>query len=179
MSKTQIHFFATRDDLLRVLSILEADSAVKYTLAGLLESADLVQYRRACDIPGLGVARSGVSVLGAFWLITPSDVVVMNAAVPQRDGGIRYSVGPRENPKSIILRPGGRFGDNAVVAGELGTTKANTEAIQLFRICARGFKNHFRVIRSNYVGIEAMALLTRGVRLTADIRTPTEYDLRP
>lgn len=46
MRRNQVHFFATRSDLLEVLLLLESDFAVVYTLAGLFYDPDLIQSRK-------------------------------------------------------------------------------------------------------------------------------------
>jgi hypothetical protein len=78
------------------------------------------------------------------------------------------------NPGTITLRPSGKYGDSAVIAGMIGTVHRDLAAEELMRVF---LKATFVKVKSYSVGPAARKLLGTGVRFTASIHSPTEFDL--
>jgi hypothetical protein len=91
-------------------------------------------------------------------------------------GGTRYGVSPLTNPASIIFRPGGRFGEDCIIQGEVSTIQP--AAASLFRAFRYRIQKHFTRVGISWLGPEARALFEAGARLTPDARNRM-FDLRP
>jgi hypothetical protein len=70
MNRNQILFYATAQDLSRVLSSLEAHKDLQYTPAGLFDSKELQTYLSYRDIPDLGRAFHRSAVANRRYLVS-------------------------------------------------------------------------------------------------------------
>jgi hypothetical protein len=174
---SQIHFYATRVDLLEVLEKIETVEPVMYVRAGFGESADFPVYARAADIPGLGTtdAESWVSAT-KYLIMSKSKRVVVEEKV--FDDHTRYGVYSGVNPDSVELSPSGVLRDGFLIYGRVATLGATNEAKQLQRKFSSAFRKHFRRVGYALVGKEAYALLEAGWRLSQAVQNPPEYALQ-
>ena len=172
-----IHFFATERDLKAVLAAVESQRRIKYTEAGMFDTAETTTFASGLQIPNLGLAPSGDHNLEPFWLITDGGANVEVKGVPQRRGGIRYGIDPGLNPESVVIWPGGVFKDSCVIAGQIGTAMMNPTSMELLNLFKREIRRQFKRIKSFFVGPEAEQLLDSGYRLTHGVRTAKECDL--
>lgn len=97
--------------------------------------------------------------------------------VVQRAGGVNYALVQLCNPNSVVLRTGGKCGDEQLIAGQVGTSSKSYLSIRLYKLLSGLIISKFKKIRSYYVGPTAEALLDSGVRLSATPRSPKVYDL--
>jgi hypothetical protein len=172
----QTHFFATASDLLPVTNEAESLMSVQYVLTGLFESADLIAYRTASDLPDFGIASAGDANHLPQYLVAPASVRIAVRTVSQKKGGTRYAVDQLENPETIVFAPGGIYDNVAVIAGRIGSVHTNDVAKALLNAFSRDVKK-FRRVGSYFVGPEAELLWQAGYRLTASVGSPREYDL--
>jgi hypothetical protein len=89
---------------------------------------------------------------------------------------VKYFLDQQSHPESVFLRPGGNF-DGCVIAGQIGTISDDKWSIALFRVLRTTLRKNFEKIKSYLVGKSAAKFLDAGGRLTANVRSPTEYDL--
>jgi hypothetical protein len=120
-----VHFHATKRDLESLLAAVESKRPLQYVQAGMFDSPEMVVLTSGLQIPNLGFAPSGDSNLEPFWLVTDRDARVEVEAIPQRRGGIRYSIDPGLNPESVVIWPGGVFEQSCVIDGKIGTGMIN------------------------------------------------------
>lgn len=177
MSKL-INLFATRKDLLDLLADVESARAIHYAEAGLLYGPEPAVYRSASEIPDLGMTRVPDTNLGPRFLLADAAVPFAARPVPQRRGGMRYAMDQQKNPDSVALVPGGQFDDHTILAGSIGTCTESSASAALLEVIAGAIRRKWAGLRSNAVGPEATRLLDAGGRLTANLRSPREYDLR-
>jgi len=177
MSKV-INFFATRPDLLDLLNDVESKQSIQYVEAGLLDSPTPRVYGSCMECPGIGRIRIDNTNLGAGYLIIPKGTPVAIEAVPQRRGGIKYAVDQGMNPNSVDMLSGGQYDKMTVVAGRIGTCTDSTESAALLKTIRGLIHKRWERIRSYWVGPEAAKILDRGGRLTANLGSPSEYDLQ-
>jgi len=177
MSKL-ISFFATRDDLLCLLGEVELKWRIHYTEAGMFETPEIIVYCSSPHIPQLGITHWGTTITGLFYLIADAATSFKVRPVPQRRGGIRYAMDQKENPDTVTFFPGGRYDNETVIAGNFSTCTNSQVSADLMQAIARLVRKKWTKIKSYSVGPEAMAILESGGRLTADIRSPREYDLK-
>jgi hypothetical protein len=112
------------------------------------------------------------------YLVVPSAAPIVVQEVPQRRGGIRYVIDHRENP-SVVFRPGGMFGNDCLIAGEVGTPRTDEASLAIWKLFSKYFFLEFVKIGLYKVGPEALRMLHAGLRLTPDIKWSREIDLAP
>ncbi len=173
-----IDIFATRKDLTDVLVDVESAKSVHYVEAGMFDTPEPAQYGSCLEIPGLGAIRVAEANLAPIFLVADATLLFAIRPVPQRKGGIRYAMDQRMNPDSVALYPGGQFDDRTIVAGSIGTCTESAASAGLLATIAAAIWRKWSEIKSYVVGPEAAAILDAGGRLTANVRSPREYDLR-
>jgi len=178
MSKYSCEFFATRTDLLKVLDSIEAEQSIKYSEYGMFDSATGQNFNSARDIKDFGISIHGEQNHDLILLILPADVDVKIRDVPQRHSGIKYFVDQELNKKSIVVKVGGEHKGSAIIAGQIGTVSDDSDSISLFKLISKEVHKHFKKIKTYYVGENAEKALDDGLRLTASIRSPMDYDLK-
>jgi hypothetical protein len=178
MNRNQILFYATAQDLSVVLSSLEAQKDVQYTLSGLFKSKELQTYLSYRDIPDLGRAFHRNSIASRQYLVTLKGTVLRIEDVPQYSGGVRFAVDLTRNEDGIIFSPGGRYSHDVLLYGSVGALSPMSEVSKdLYTSAAKGFRKAFKKVREYFVGPEALDLMASGVRLALDATTPPELDL--
>lgn len=176
MAKNQISFFATRADLLELLS--DVVSLAPFQFSHLDIDGEPAVTDSAADLDDLGVMTVGDQNQGqTYLLIDPSDVLTTRS-VEKRNGEVKVFYDQKSHPKSVILRSGGLLvGSNCMIAGQIGTASEDLWSIALSKTFFSSIKKRFTKIQSFYIGYEAATMLDDGFRLTTNIKAPTEYDV--
>ncbi len=125
----------------------------------------------------IGVSDTGNHITDTSYLIHDESTTIEMREVPQRRGGVRYSVDQQLNPETVGLKAGGRFGDNILISGQLGLGTGDAVSDELAMIILNELRKQFTKIKSYYVGMQAVSLLDSGARLTVNSAAATEYDL--
>jgi hypothetical protein len=181
MIRNQTLFYATAQDLSGVLSSLEAQKDLQYTLAGMFDSKELQTYFSYRDIPDLGRAFHRSAVANRQYLVSLKGTVLRIRDVPQYSGGILFAVDLSLNGDSIVFSPGGRHSNDVMLYGMIGTLSPppSVASKNLYTFVARAFRKDFKKVREYFIGPEALDLMASGVRLAMDATSPAEFDLRP
>ena len=141
MVRNQTLFYATTQDLNGVLSSLEAQKDLQYTLAGLFKSKELQTYSSYRDIPDLGRAFHRSSVANRQYVISLRRTLVRIRDVPQYSGGVLFAIDLRINEDGIALSPGGRYRDDVMLYGMIGTLSPPSAASKnSYTFVAKGFR---------------------------------------
>jgi hypothetical protein len=166
MSKKQISFFFTHDDLITLAREITEVRPVDFVHGGLFSE------------PRLEVLTD-VNDLNAFetYLVVDRGIRVNLRAVPQRTGGQMYAMDQVSNPHTIVLQVGGKLADQQLIAGQIGTVGNSKQSDELYAMFARAIRKRYEKIKSFYVGSEAAAMLDSGARLSATPKSPQAYDL--
>jgi hypothetical protein len=178
MSRCHFLFYATAADLGPLLLSLEARERLQYTRTGLFESNELQVYLSYTDIPDFGLPDHPTATVGPSFLVAVQGTAVHARPVPQRDGGVRFSVGQKLNNDTVVFWPGGRYGTEILLYGQIGTISASATSQYLYNRMAKLFRKHFMSVNKYLVGPEAFSLGKGGVRLTLSASTPPDFDLR-
>ena len=179
MARNQNQFFLTRKDLSVILKIIESEIHIKYTRFGMYEDVELFNplFNLIKD-KNLGIAESGDWVHCISYIVSKEDQIIRIEDVPQKNGGILYSVDQLINNETIVFKPGGFFPDKNLIAGSVGTAYDNNDSLELYKIFIKHIKANSKKIGTFYVGKEAKQLLDSGWRLTCNIKSPAVYDLK-
>jgi len=98
--------------------------------------------------------------------------------IEQRNGEAKTFYDQMSHPRSVSLRAGGLLNDSfCVISGQVGTISDDEWSIALYKCIASSIKKRFPKIKSFYVGDESAKKLDEGYRLTANIKSPVDYDL--
>lgn len=178
MSRNQVLFYATAGDLAPVLSSLEKQNSLQYTLTGLFKVRKLQTYPSYVDIPDFGRASHPTAVANPTYLVSLRRTELRVREIPQESGGLRYAIDQRLNEDTIAFSPGGRYGNDIILYGMVGTVSNSITSKALYNLFAKFIRGSFEREREFFVGSEALDLSKEGVRLTIGASTPPEFDLR-
>jgi len=174
----QLPFFATQNDLVDVLVALAAKASYQFVDASDIEDELPSIYTSVSELPDLSVAVFGDQVKEKIFLLIPAGSMPNVRKVEQRRGGKKYFLDQLSHPESVVLRPGGVFGESeCIIAGQVSTISDKKWSVDLYKTLASEFKKQFIKIKSFYVGKDAAKKLDDGVRLTTNVKAPPEYDL--
>jgi hypothetical protein len=171
-------FYATAQDLGPVLSSLEAQKSLQYTLTGSFKVNRAQTYLSYASIPELGQARHPTAVANPSYLISLQGTPIRAREVPQKAGGVRYAFDQKLNEDTVAISPGGRHSNDVILYGMIGTVSDSVTSKNLYSFVAEPFRERFAKMREFYVGPEALDLAKSGVRLTIGASSPAEFDLR-
>jgi hypothetical protein len=178
MNRNQTLFYATKQDLAPLLSSLEAQRSLQYTLTGMFDANRLQTYFSYAHIPNFGQASHPNAIGNAAYLVSLRGTTLRVHEVPQEAGGVCFAVSQRLNDNTIILGPGGWYGSNVILYGSIGTISNSVTSNNLYSLFAKSFRKCFEKIQEFYVGPEALNRGKAGVRLTIGASSPAEFDLR-
>ena len=177
MSK-HIPFFATKEDLLPVLKSVEALFDIQYAQCIRVPETGVPIYPSAEMIPDLSIAHIGDQNHNPFYMLIESGVMPITYSVKQRRGGVNVFLNQSSHLRSIVLIPGGIYGDNCIIAGDASNISEEAWARDLYKAFAKAIRKDFKKIRAYYIGRQAEQLLDDGWRLTSGVKAPVEYDLQ-
>jgi hypothetical protein len=179
MPRKGIFYFATKADMEAGLDNIESEVAIKYTSLGLFDSPDIVEYETYKEIPDFGLSIQGTSNSQPIYLICPSDFKVVPKEVPQRRGGIKYSINDMNKEMEICFRfvPAGEYEETFLIPGEFssGISDFSTSLYKAFR---KVFLKNFKKVKSYSVGPEAYSKFESGIPLTPSYKAKPEMYLK-
>ncbi|BFM49935.1 hypothetical protein [Marinomonas sp. THO17] len=176
MAKNQISFFATQNDLLLVLN--DVRLKVPYVFSFQEKSEEPSVYESPEEIEDLGFISVGDQNQSELYLLIAPGDEPKARSVEQRNGDIKRFYDQMSHPRSVSFRAGGLLNDSScIIAGQVGTVSDDEWSIALYKGIVSSIKKRFTKIKSFYVGDEAAKKLDEGYRLTANIKSPVDYDL--
>jgi hypothetical protein len=161
----------------KVLLTVGAGHALQYARCGLFDSEDCPVFDELLSLPHFGIAQTGDSNFEPTYLVLPKGTSVNVRTVPQRRGGTKYAVDQLVNPGTVVIRPGGKYRDVAVIAGMVSTVHRDGTADKLMKAFSASLKTDFVRVKSYAVGPEAKKLHDLGLRLTKSVQMRQEFDL--
>jgi hypothetical protein len=178
MSRNQLLFYATKQDLAPLLSSLEVQQDLQYTLTGLFDVNQPQTYFSYADIPNFGQASHPNAIANPTYLVSPRGTTLRTQAVPQKAGGVCFAISQQLNDDTIIFSPGGWYGSDVILYGRTGTISNSVTSKNLYNFFAKPFRERFEKVQEFYVGPEALNRGKVGVRLTIGASSPVEFELR-
>lgn len=184
---SRVHFYASAGDIMGVCKSVEEKMDLKIIPAFSTPASQLPQkiteYFHFSDVPDLGKAASGYPPLCKSYVLINRD--------KDMQPKFRFTGGPNGekiaylnstiDEESVELRPGGEFGDNAIILGEILnslTSKASERIIRAFR--SEFGKKFIAKSGREWIGSEALSRLKLGARLTPlfDHPNPDAVDVK-
>jgi hypothetical protein len=90
----------------------------------------------------------------------------------------RYTFDQLANPDSVLFTPGGFYDRTTMLAGMAGTASSTAISQKIMRLMKSSIKKRFSKHAAFWLGPEAKEALDQNMRLTTNIRSPREYDLK-
>jgi hypothetical protein len=178
MTRRQLLFYATALDLGSALSLLEAERPLQYTLTGMFKTNCPRTYLSYSEIPDLGRAIHSSAVANPFYLLSSRGTPVHVREVLQTSGEVLFAIDQMENMDTIVLSPGGQYGNDVILYGMIGTVSHSAKSKELFVFVSKALRESFDKVREYFVGPEARDAWKAGVRLTIGASSPSNFDLR-
>jgi hypothetical protein len=168
----QIHFYATKNDLISLLGAVERQRDIKYLVFGRSKSKTPTEFEIVSDLPELGKATHESSVASRQYLVCKKDGILRPRPV-----GADYAFDQLINPETVSFNPGGVWKKGILLKGGFGTASGSDFSLELMKLLRSTIRKHFRKIRGFFVGAEAEQMLDRGDRLTFAEQCPRTMDL--
>ena len=177
MAKNNFSMYATRNDLITVLNDLMSKN--DYIFSCIDNDQTLCTFESADKITDLGVTPVGDQNQAKVYLLINRRDNPNLRTVELRGGSMKVIYDQMSHPDSIVFRAGGRVNDlSCIIPSQIGTISDKVWSIALYKDLLSLVKKRFTKIKSYYVGAEAMEKLDQGYRLTTNIKSPVEYDLK-
>ena len=178
----RVMFFATRDDLLRVLGRVEQRVPLTYRAFvtngppdfGPLE---VPTWGSAAAIPGLGTAVEGDTYRQPAYLVMPA-ASPFTLRVREAGGRTLRGVYPEGNPDSVMFYPGGRHAGACLVGGEFSVGLPKPAGFDLVGALRRAMRAECEWVPDSFVGPGARELAAGGVRLVGSTWQPPDIDFK-
>lgn len=179
MPKKQFSFYALEQDLVQAISNAESELKFKIVRSGNAQCEFPNGFDSVRELPDMSISRYGDQNREHGYLLVNPTKINKARKVIQRDGQERHIVDQQSHPDSVSLRPGGLYmKGSCLISGQIGTISNEAWALELFNILKSIFRCQFVKIKSFYVGAQAERQFECGLRLTTNVRSPIEYDLR-
>jgi hypothetical protein len=179
MASTQTNFYATYNDVAKVLEQFEAQERVTYVRTGLFDQRTPAIFEAFRAINGLSISLDGNAHLVPGYLIVSDPDAIAIREVPQLAGGTKFAIDQQLIKDSLYFQSGGLFSDQVIVPGKIGITYQTAVAKRLYRTFAKILVSKFSKVRSYYVGSEAHVLWQNGMRLGLSLKANTDLNLKP
>ena len=179
MQQRQSLFYATASDLSDLLSKFEQAERVQYVRSGLFRNKNFEMYESYQTIPDFGQAFHPTAIANPIYLVSELGQEIIAREVAQRSGEVFFAIDQQVNDDTITLAPAGRFGNDVILGGTVGTISNSSKSASLFALLVKILRTRFRRNGPFLVGQEAWECRRAGVRLTMGANSPTEFDLKP
>lgn len=177
-----ILFFATKDDLIPLLTSIESKGSLKYARMGNFLKSEIQTcayvVNTGAGIPNLGRSAAHSSTACEAFLVCEQGLPI-NLRPLQGIDGERYCVDQLANPDTIEFAPGGIWKEEAILHGRIATASESQVSQALMKRFQEAVRKAFSKVRAYYVGTHALEMLENGKRLTGAVQSPREYDLLP
>lgn len=171
-------FFLTKSDLMEILQDVEKEISLQYIKCGSYSSDVLEEYDSLLEYEQLGINKSGNHLEERFLVLEKSTRLVTRA-VKLADDSIRCFVDQKENPDSIILRPGGIFEEGYLICGEISTISSGEASNRIFKVFQKYIKRRCKTTVGRFhVSEESKKMYGTRRFITISVKQSMEYDLK-
>jgi hypothetical protein len=175
----QTLFFAFKDELAGKLQELGKAHGLRYVRQGMSEQPEIELMEKPWALAEFGVSRTGNEASDDRFLVLPAGVPVRSEAVTLKNGTVTYFVHPGKNPASILLAPGGVFGQDCLMGGHVWWGQGDDRAKAIYAEFTQVLKSGWKPLKGYRLSPQARAWMQKGSRLV--IRSNHEdgkFDLR-
>ena len=177
MNEESIDFFATERDLRQGLENFSTDGEYLFHLMEMLDEEDAPRYMWM-DIPDLGTPVANQSMLLPMYLVRIKDEEPIVQRVPQRRGGVKYTIELVDNPGSIVFKPGGMYREECLLNGSVYAETSDESSAKMYGHFRKTFFADFQKIKTFLVGPQASEYLDAGGRLVINAKASDAMALK-
>ena len=157
-------FFATKKDLLEILTEMEKTTNVQYIKDERYNKPDFIIHKSITEFEDLDISKYGEHGSPMYIVMDPTETIVSEKR-QLSTGEIVYHVFPVDNKHSIDFSPGGFYGSELLVHGEIGTMNyEDKKTEELYKTFKKAFSKKCKKIHNWYFGKEALSV-AKDVRL--------------
>ena len=157
-------FFATKKDLLEILTEMEKTTNVQYIKRERYNKPDFIIHKSITEFEDLGISEFGDQG-SPMYIVMDSTETIISEKKQFSTGEIVYHVYPVDNKHSIEFSPGGFYGSELLVHGEIGTMNYEYKKTEeLYKTLKKAFSKKCKKIHNWYFGKEALSV-AKDVRL--------------
>ena len=157
-------FFATKKDLLEILTEMEKTTNVQYIKDERYNNPDFIIHKSITEFEDLGISKYGEHGSPMYLVMDPTETIVSEKK-QFSTGEIVYHVYPVNNKHSLIFSPGGFYGSELLVHGEVATMNyEDKKTEELYKTFKKAFSKKCKKIHNWYFGKEALSV-AKDVRL--------------
>lgn len=172
------YFFLTKEDLISIMRSVQASEPVYYVETGNFASNDIKRYDSLEEYENLGIKKSGEGQSESFLVLRQSDELIVRER-QILDGSMRYLVDQMENKDSIVLWPGGTYGNEYFICGHIGTISSTETSIKLFKLFEKYIKRQCKIKIGRYYISESAKEMYGGRRfITISIKENVGCDIK-
>lgn len=179
----RIGLFATRADLLALISEFEQLGSVKYVSLDDNGKKQKRSLRSLLLYRNLGKNKNGNANHASRFLILPREAEVHVREISLNNGKKKYVVDQSTNPDSVILSVPGiykkLFQEPVFIPGSVATIYSEGMSFKFMQTFEALLRKKFTKVNAFWLGPEANSLFENGIRFAPNaIQSPPEYDLR-
>ena len=157
-------FFATKKDLLEILTEMEKTTNVQYIKYKRYNNPDFIIHKSITEFENLGISKTGEHH-SPWYIVMDSTETIISEKKQFSTGEIVYHVYPFHNKHSIDFSPGGFYGSELLVHGEVVTMYYEDKKVEeLYKTFKKAFSKKCKKIHNWYFGKEALSV-AKDVRL--------------
>lgn len=172
--RTRTHtkfFFADLEDIVTILLDFEQGKELWYWESIFQSGLEIIKHESIINFAfNHNTASSDQYISLKEYLIMPKNIAINYREVPQRKGGVYYSIDPFENPNALGIKIGGVYPGRYLVNCYLHLPPNFTEiAVSNFRNMVKVVKNRCQTIDGELVAPGALAKLNDGFKLVTHV----------
>jgi hypothetical protein len=170
-------FFATKRDLLEILTEMEKTKKVQYIENKIYDKQKYTIHKSIIEFKDLGINKTGDHNSPMYLVIGSTDSIISEAVRQSGTGETKYFINSSDNKGSINFNPGGFYGNEYLIHGQVTTLNyADKKAEELYKIFKKAFSKKCKKIKNWHFGKEALSI-AKDVRLiTVGIKQPKTND---
>lgn len=177
-SKQQV-IFATKYDIINVMSKLDATYQLEYIPLGTFDDKAVMKYDVKNLFKQVGYTNysNWISLDNRYMIIRKGDHV-QNREIILKDGHIKYVTDLANNPLGVELSTGGIYSreDKILIAGRVAVFESSEQALSIYKAVLKEIRKSYSKINYAYVSPEALLLQKQGWRLTFNANSSREAD---
>lgn len=176
MNSKQCIFFATRTDVINMMTIVEERVPIEYVQMGAFGNEAIRREDTISKFSELGYTSYGNWIsLDNRYMVIPLNEEINYRTVRQKDGSYHYITDLSSNPTGVELSTGGIYknAENILIAGRIAVfTNSSNISEQIYKDICKAMKKCYYKKGNVYVSQEALSLLKDGWHLGYSSTSP-------
>lgn len=179
----RIRFYATKEDIVGIMQVVEQEIPVEYVRMGWYETDDvkcIERYPSVCDIPHIGYGENVYYMGNRIYMIYPKSTELQFREVEMyKSHQLRYMLDTEVNPEAVFYYTGGisLTSPDVMCFAEINTLGGGPFCDHLFKRIKKEFRRISKCYNDMYFCPGAIDFQRKGGRLVYDAATRIENDI--